>query len=118
MKLAPPPPLHDRSPAANEPAGAPLAVAVLGPTSAHPTLDDDAVAAATMLGAGMLHWRFGDLGRARIAAAHRAGLLVMSYTTDRESEWLGGARMGIDAMCTNDPAAMLAARHDGLLARA
>ncbi len=94
-----------------------LAVALLGPNSQHPTLDARVIAAATTLGAGMVHWRFLDLGHECIAAAHRAGLLVMSYTTDREGEWLGGARMGVDAMCTNDPAAMLAARRRGLLAR-
>ena len=59
------------------------------------------------LGAGLLHWRAADLGARDVAGAHAAGLLVCTYTTDDELGWRGGRALGFDAMCTNDPAAML-----------
>ncbi len=94
-----------------------LARAVLGPTPTQARLDAAAIAAARRLGAGMVHWHAVELHSAEVAAAHAAGLLVCSYTTDDELGWRGGAVMGIDAMCTNDPGAMLAAARAGLLTR-
>jgi glycerophosphoryl diester phosphodiesterase len=86
----------------------PLALAVLGPTPAFARPDADALAAAKRCGAGMVHWLDRAIGGDDVARAHAAGMLVCSYTTDDELGWAGGRALGIDAMCTNDPAAMLA----------
>lgn len=94
-----------------------LALAVLGPTPEHARLDAAAIDTTLRLGAGMVHWHAVELRGAEVAAAHAAGLLVCSYTTDDELGWRGGAAMGIDAMCTNDPGAMLAAVRSGMLRR-
>lgn len=85
-----------------------LAVAVLGPTAQHRAVDAAARSAALALGAGMLHWSLRDLTRAQVAATHAAHLLLCTYTTDDEAGLLGGAAMGVDAMCTNWPARALA----------
>jgi glycerophosphoryl diester phosphodiesterase len=87
-----------------------LALAVLGPNEVFPRPDAAAIAAAQQCGAGMLHWCDRELGADDVERAHAAGLLVCSYTTDDELGWVGGRALGIDAMCTNDPARMLAWR--------
>ncbi|MBX3463387.1 MAG: glycerophosphodiester phosphodiesterase [Planctomycetes bacterium] len=87
-----------------------LAVALLGPTRACPALDENAVAAAARLGAGMLHWAIDRIGPETVARCHAAGLLVCSYTTDDDVGFCGGAAIGIDAMCTNRPERMLELR--------
>lgn len=92
-----------------------LAVAVLGPTATHRQLDAAAIRAALDLGAGMLHWSLRDLRMEQVAAAKAAGLMLCTYTTDDDAGWLGGAAMGIDAMCTNQPGRMLQLRADGHL---
>ena len=89
-----------------------LARAVLGPTATFPRCDAGAIEAAVAIGAGMVHWHDRDLRREDIERAHTAGLLVCSYTTDDELGWEGGRALGIDAMCTNDPEAMLAWRRE------
>ena len=33
---------------------------------------------------------------------------MCTYTSDDELSWFGGAAIGVDAMCTNDPQRMLA----------
>lgn len=85
-----------------------VALAVLGPTPAFPRPDAQAVRAARDLGAGMVHWCATEIGRADVARIHEQGMLVCTYTTDCELGWFGGAALGIDAMCTNDPGRMLA----------
>ncbi|MCA8948871.1 MAG: hypothetical protein KDE27_05170 [Planctomycetes bacterium] len=85
-----------------------LTVALLGPTRGFAELDDAAVAAARACGAGMVHWHASRLDAGAVRRAHDAGLLVCSYTTDDELGMRGGAALGIDAMCTNEPAKMLA----------
>lgn len=92
-----------------------LALALLGPTPQCPRLDAGAIAAAQRLGAGMLHWSDRGLRREDVVSAHEAGLLVCTYTTDDDIGLLGGAAMGIDAMCTNRPERMLQLRRAGLL---
>lgn len=87
-----------------------LALAVLGPNAAHPQLDEAACSAALASGAGMVHWSKRHLRREQVDLAHRAGLLVCTYTTDDDAGMLGGAAMGVDAMCTNVPGRMLALR--------
>jgi glycerophosphoryl diester phosphodiesterase len=84
-----------------------LARAVLGPTDAFARCDARTIDAALAVGAGMVHWQDHALRRADVERAHAAGLLVCSYTTDDELGWEGGKAMHIDAMCTNDPLAML-----------
>ena len=85
-----------------------LAIALLGPTPQCSTAAA-AIGSARAVGAGMVHWHAPQLRRADVTAAHDAGLLVCSYTSDDELAWHGGAALGIDAMCTNDPEAMLRA---------
>jgi glycerophosphoryl diester phosphodiesterase len=63
----------------------------------------------------MLHGSARALDRDDVDRIHGAGLLVCSYTTDDELGWAGGAVLGIDAMCTNDPVGMLRARNRGSL---
>lgn len=94
-----------------------LALALLGPTPAHPRADDSVVQAAFALGAGMVHWHANELGRADVRRLHAAGMLVCTYTTDDELGWCGGAALGVDAMCTNDPAVMMERRRAGELRR-
>lgn len=94
------------------------AVALLGPGPFAARLDAEAIAAARRLGAGMLHWRDRDLDAATVARVHAAGLLVCSYTTDDADGMRRGARIGIDAMCTNEPGRMLELARAGELHRA
>lgn len=84
-----------------------VSVAVLGPGAEVPILDAAAIDRARALGAGMVHWDHRALTPEAVRRAHDAGLLVCSYTTDDHAGWLGGAVLGIDAACTNDPEAML-----------
>jgi len=85
-----------------------LALALLGPSSTHPRLDASVLDAAMACGAGMVHWQADRLTATEVAAAHSAGMLVCTYTTDHELGWFGGRGLQVDAMCTNDPVAMLA----------
>jgi glycerophosphoryl diester phosphodiesterase len=78
-------------------------LAVLGPNPAHPHADAAAIAAAQRCGAAILHWQDRALSRADVDRAHRAGMLVCTYTTDDELAWAGGTTLGFDAMCTNRP---------------
>jgi glycerophosphoryl diester phosphodiesterase len=94
-----------------------LALAVLGPTERFSEPDAAAIAATLQLGAGMIHWHDSALRSAHVERIHAAGLLLCTYTTDSEIGWRGGAALGIDAMCTNDPGGMLALRRSGKLRR-
>lgn len=94
-----------------------IAFALLGPTDTHPTLGDEAIAAAHSHGAGMLHWAARDVTAEGIARCHAADLLVCTYTTDDDLGLCGGAALGLDAMCTNVPARMLQLQRDGRLLR-
>jgi glycerophosphoryl diester phosphodiesterase len=80
-----------------------VALAVLGPTTRFPQLDDACVAAAQHLGAGMIHWDADQLTSEQVRLVHAASMLVCSYTTDTEAGMLGLIAMGVDAFCTNDP---------------
>ena len=94
-----------------------LALALLGPTAAQPVLGAAVVDAARRLNAGMIHWSAAEVGAAAVRMVHDAGLLLCTYTSDDELAWCGGARLGFDAMCTNDPGRMLARQRDGALGR-
>lgn len=85
-----------------------IALGLLGPTQECPTLGEAAIAAAKAIGAGFLHWHATEVTAAAVAQVHRAGLLLCTYTSDDELAWHGGRALGVDAMCTNDPARMLA----------
>ncbi|MGE3174209.1 MAG: glycerophosphodiester phosphodiesterase [Planctomycetota bacterium] len=86
-----------------------LATGLLGPTPEHSLVDDGVTAAARAIGAGFVHWHAPLLSRDQIERAHRHDLLVCTYTSDDELSWQGGRALGVDAMCTNDPARMLRA---------
>ena len=53
-----------------------------------------------------------DLGGDAVAAAHTAGLAVLVWTVDDPDRARALAAGGVDALCTNDPAAITAALHD------
>lgn len=86
-----------------------LAVGVLGPTVEFQALDHRALAAARALGASFVHWHAPLVTAAAVTAAHALGLLICTYTSDDDLSWHGGRAIGVDLMCTNDPARMLAA---------
>jgi glycerophosphoryl diester phosphodiesterase len=94
-----------------------IALAVLGPIEPFPFADDATIAAAHAAGAGMVHWHDRALRGDQVTKLHAAGLLVCTYTTDDEVGWVGGAQLGFDAMCTNDPTRMLALQREGRLQR-
>lgn len=84
-----------------------VALAALGPTPTCPQPDDEAINQLRDLRAAALHWRAADLTLGDVERAHKAGLLVFSYTTDDAAGWQRGRELQIDAMCTNDPANMV-----------
>lgn len=90
---------------------------LLGPGPEATALDDAVFAAAAALGASFVHWHAPEVTAEAVAQTHAADLLLVTYTSDTQLAWCGGARLGVDAMCTNDPAAMLTARDRGLLQR-
>lgn len=52
-----------------------------------------------------------DLDAALVSAAHDAGLGVLVWTVDDPAAALALAAIGVDALCTNDPAGLVAALH-------
>lgn len=82
-------------------------LALLGPTARNSSVDAEVVAAAGDLAAGMVHWQADALTPDEVALAHAAGLLVCTYTTDHVLGLLGAASMGVDALCSNEPARLL-----------
>ena len=69
-----------------------------------------AVATAIANGFPWVHLSFRAASLDTVAAAHAAGVRVMVWTMDQPS-WLAHyARLGVDKVCTNRPAAMLAAQ--------
>ena len=93
-----------------------LAIGLLGP-DATDQISEHVLAAARELDASFIHWHAPKVTADGVAAVHAAGLLLVTYTSDTQLAWSGGAQLGIDAICTNDPGAMLAAQHRGLLRR-
>lgn len=84
-----------------------IAIGALGPNHMCPAPSDDAIALVQAFGAELVHWRARDLTSNDVDRIHAAGLLACTYTTDDELGWLGGRKMGVDAMCTNDPQSMI-----------
>ena len=78
----------------------------LGPNPIYAEPDDEVLALLRGFGAEVLHWRADALTRRHVELAHAAGLLAFSYTPDEPEGWRRGRELGLDAMCTNDPAAM------------
>lgn len=94
-----------------------VTLGLLGPLPSRPQLDAGVLAAAAEVGASFVHWEARQLSQEQVAAARAAGFFVCSYTTDDDLGLLGGARLGLDAMCTNDPGHMLELQRRGLLRR-
>lgn len=92
-----------------------LATALLGPTPEHSLPDAHALEAAEEIGAGIIHWEATTLREDDVRRVHAAGMLLTTYTTNTALGWCGGAMLGVDAMCTDDPAGMLALRAAGRL---
>ena len=92
-----------------------LATAVLGPTPEHGRPDARALDAAKAMGAGMVHWEASSLREDEVRLVHSTGMLLTTYTTNDAIGWCGGATLGFDAMCTDDPTGMLALRAAGRL---
>lgn len=84
-----------------------IAIGALGPNHVFPSPTDEAIRLVQSFGAGLVHWQAERLQAADVARCHAAGLLVCTYTTDTPLGWLGGRGLGVDAMCTNDPRAMI-----------
>lgn len=68
------------------------------------------VATALEHGFPWVHLHTGAVNPDTMAAAHAAGLRVMTWTMDRPERFAHYARLGVDKVCTNRPAEMLAAR--------
>lgn len=94
-----------------------LTVGLLGPNARAGRLDGAVLEHAATVGASFLHWDAEALAVDEVAAARAAGFWICSYTTDSDLGLLGGAALGLDAMCTNDPGHMQAMQTRGLLAR-
>lgn len=86
-----------------------IAIGALGPTESFASPNSAAITAAKAFGAELIHWQFDDITQADADRVHDAGLLLCTYTTDDETGWLDGQALGIDAMCTNNPSAMMRA---------
>jgi glycerophosphoryl diester phosphodiesterase len=94
-----------------------VTLGLLGPGDGAAALDDSVLAAAAAVGASFVHWDARQLTVEQVAAARAAGFWVCTYTTDDDLGLLGGAALGLDAMCSNDPGHMLALRRAGQLRR-
>jgi len=83
-----------------------IAIGALGPNPhfAHP--DEQVLTLLAGFEARLVHWRADDWRAADVERVHAAGMLALSYTTDDEAGWQRGRALGLDAMCSNDPAAM------------
>lgn len=68
------------------------------------------VATAIEHGFPWVHLHTGAVNPDTMAAAYAAGLRVMAWTLDRPERFAHYARLGVDKVCTNRPADMLAAR--------
>jgi len=68
------------------------------------------VATAIEHGFPWVHLHFGAVNPDTVAAAHAAGVRVMTWTMDRAERFAHYTRLGVDKVCTNHPAYMLAAR--------
>jgi len=51
--------------------------------------------------------RFRDVTERRVAEAHAEGIAVIAWTVNRPSDWARMIGMGIDAIVTDDPAALV-----------
>ena len=90
-----------------------LSVGLLGPAAGSPSVNfvnEAVVQAALDLDADLVHWHAPLLRGADVDLLHDHDLLVCTYTSDDELAWSGGSALGVDAMCTNDPARMIATR--------
>ena len=86
-----------------------VSAGVVGPTESFASPNNAAITAAKDFGAELIHWQFDGITQNDADRVHDAGLLLCTYTTDDELGWGEGQTLGIDAMCTNNPAAMMRA---------
>jgi glycerophosphoryl diester phosphodiesterase len=94
-----------------------VTLGLLGPGPAADRLDERVLTAAAAVGASFLHWDARELLVEQVGLARGAGYWLCTYTTDDDLGLIGGASLGLDAMCTNDPGHALALQRRGLLAR-
>jgi glycerophosphoryl diester phosphodiesterase len=64
---------------------------------------------ARLIGAAAVHPEHTLVTAARVERWHRRGLLVNPWTVDHPARLRALARLGVDGICTNDPAGALAA---------
>ncbi len=68
----------------------------------------DFVAIAREAGAGIISPQFGLVTQAKARDAHAAGLQLVPWTANTPAEWEGLANAGVDAIISDDPAALIA----------
>jgi glycerophosphoryl diester phosphodiesterase len=68
------------------------------------------VATAIENGFPWVHLHHGAVNCDTVGAAHAAGVNVMTWTMDNAARFAHYTRLGVDKVCTNRPATMLAAR--------
>jgi glycerophosphoryl diester phosphodiesterase len=73
------------------------------------SVSDDAVAAAKELGATTLAIRTQSLNQKSVARAAHAGFRIMAWTANSIEECQRLQQLGVHAVCTDDPARILAA---------
>lgn len=71
-------------------------------------LGDDAVGAATALGARLLHVEHTCLTSGVVAEIHRAGLAIVAWTVNAPDEMRRLAALGVDIILSDDPALLRA----------
>jgi glycerophosphoryl diester phosphodiesterase len=70
--------------------------------------DPDFVAAAREAGADIIAPEFHIVTQENVAAAHAAGIEVVTWTANLPSDWRRLAEAGVDAIITDDPAELIA----------
>lgn len=71
-------------------------------------LRKDFAAIAREAGAGIISPRYSLVNPKRVKAAHQAGLEVVAWTANRPADWDKLITAGVDAIITDDPAALIA----------
>lgn len=66
----------------------------------------DYIALAREIGAEIVSPEYGRLTAAEVRRAHQAGLQVVPWTANDEASWQRLREMGVDAIITDDPAAL------------
>ncbi len=80
-------------------------------------IDAGKLAQLAALDVDFVHWKHADLDEATVRALHARGWIVGAYTIDDPARWEELARMGVDFLTTNRPAALVASQREGAVAR-